>query len=441
MNAAQKFCTQDGTPLLNTTTLPSSQGETIRIDSAGLNVPPFDDEATRVISRDLTTGDLDPYKTMVNEPRAGAPTPPIDPEMTIPAMRLPIETPAPSGPIEPPPMPPPTRPLDTPQTGTLPDSAPLPPPPSAPLPQPPQAEAPPTVSASLPPPVSAPAPPPAQAPAAAAPQVYRPSPPVAAPKPGRKSKLPLVLGILAVLLLLLAGGGVAAYFLVLAPMLEARRVKPEPTPAPTPIVASSPTPEKNVVKEVPPYSAPEDAVQFVNSADKLDGKLKEHYVDFSFYYPQRWQKDPQSGVAGATNFAKVVRQLAADAPQEIFSVGWYESTGSPESDQLSYPRLVEQKSSQFAKDYPEYQKVSEGPTKAGVYDGYEFRFAARYRNTDRGDVDVWGRVIFVAPTDGSKRGVTLMMLASSLTDGVRGAADVGVKGELPITLESFRFGK
>ena len=99
MNAAQKFCTLDGTPLLDTTTLPSGQGETIRIDSTGLKVPTFDDEATQVISRkDLETGDLDPYKTMVNEPRAQAPAPPIDPEMTVPAMRVPMDTPAPSGP-------------------------------------------------------------------------------------------------------------------------------------------------------------------------------------------------------------------------------------------------------------------------------------------------------------------------------------------------------
>jgi len=37
--------------------------------------------------------------------------------------------------------------------------------------------------------------------------------------------------------------------------------------------------------EVPPYSPPANAVQFVNSNANLTGKLAEHYVDFSFYYP------------------------------------------------------------------------------------------------------------------------------------------------------------
>src|SRR5262249_398323 len=104
-------------------------------------------------------------------------------------------------------------------------------------------------------------------------------------------------------------------------------------------------------------------------------------------------------------------------------------------------RLVEQQSAQFAKEYPEYRKTSEGPTKAGTYDGYEFRFQGVYRNTDQGDVKIWGRVIFVPPVDGSKNGVTLLMLASSLAPEVKSVNDVGVKGELPMMIESFRFGK
>jgi hypothetical protein len=39
-----------------------------------------------------------------------------------------------------------------------------------------------------------------------------------------------------------------------------------------------------------------------------------------------------------------------------------------------------------------------------------------------------------------KNGVTIIMLATSLAAGVTGPEDVGVKGELPLILESFRFG-
>jgi hypothetical protein len=239
------------------------------------------------------------------------------------------------------------------------------------------------------------------------------------------------------------GAAAAGYFFVLAPMLEARRVKPEPTPAPTPIAESTPAPEKEVVKEVPPYSPPSDAVQFVNSADRLDGKLKEHYVDFSFYYREDWWKDPTAGVAGASNFAKVERRLPPDFTQENFAVGWYASAGSEEADRSVFPTLAQNLNAQFARNpnFSNYRKVSEGPVSVGVYKGYEFKFESESRNTEKGDIKIWGRVIFLPPVDGGKSGVTLLMLATDLAPELKSINDVGVKGELPMILESFRFGK
>jgi hypothetical protein len=451
-NDAQKFCTKDGTSLVDASA-GLAQGETVRLDSSELGTTQFDPEVTKVISRELPsqpTGDFDPYKTILAKSPDTTSDFSVSTGDLMPASMPPQPAPpypTSSGPIAPPP----------------PQSAPLPPPQSAPLP-PPQPQ-----SAPLPPPGSGPISAPSQplqnsssdvgqlTMASFAPQPLAsasgPLPTAAATPPPtpvvakKRSKLPLILGILVVLLLFGMGGLAAAYWFVVRPML-AKNAGPvshpepaRPSPAPENTPKESDAPKTESVKVVPPYVPPSDAVQFVNSKDKLEGKLAEHYVDFSFYYPQGWQKDPTAGVPGATNFAKVQRQLAADAPQEIFAVGWYESTGSPETDQLSYPRLVQQRSSQFAKDYPEYQKVSEGATKAGPYDAYEFRFTAIYRNTDRGDIKVWGRVIFVPPVDGSKKGVTLLMLASSLASEVKGVNDVGVKGDLPMLLESFRFGK
>ena len=102
--------------------------------------------------------------------------------------------------------------------------------------------------------------------------------------------------------------------------------------------------------------------------------------------------------------------------------------------------LAENLSAQFQKKFPGYRKVSEGETKAGVYDGYEFRFEGSSLNTAKGDLKLWGRVIFLPPQDG-KNGVTLLMLATSLAPELKSVDDVGVKGELPMMLESFRFGK
>ena len=414
-NDKQKFCTQDGVALVDAHSASAGQGETVRIDSAEL-----DDEITKAISKGLprmTGSGFDPYKTTVSAPQETSAVPSQE-----------TETPRTPAPATPPP-----------------DQVAAPPPVVPPAPEP--AVAPPPVTIVS----SATNVPPDQV-AAAAPVTPQVAPSAAAPvaptsrPPKKRSKLPLILGILFVLLLLGAGGLVAGYFFVLKPMLEAKRgVIVEPRgPKPTPAVVTTPdageTKSETPKIEVPPYSPPAHALQFVNSNANLTGKLAEHYVDFSFYYPDHWQKDPKAGVPGAGNFARVLRQLAPDAPQEIFAVGWYESTGSKDTDELSYPRLVEERSSQFAKDYPGYEKVSEGPTKAGPYDSYEFRFSAVYRNTERGDVKIWGRVMFVPPVEG-KKGVTLLMLASSLATEVRGPSDVGVKGDLPMMLESFRFGK
>lgn len=241
----------------------------------------------------------------------------------------------------------------------------------------------------------------------------------------------------------------AAVYFVAWPMLAKRTavspVEPEPQPSieatprtePTPDVANASPP----ANEPPAYTPPANAVQFLNSSNNLDGKLAENYVDFSFYYPRSWQKDPTAGVAGATNFAKVERRIPPDFTQENFAVGSYVSAGSADSDRAVFHTLAQNLSSQFAKKFPEYRKVSEGMTKAGVYEGYEFRFEGMSRDTAKGDLNLWGRVIFVPPVDGSKNGVTLLMLATSLAPELKTVEDVGVKGELPMLLESFRFGK
>ena len=95
---------------------------------------------------------------------------------------------------------------------------------------------------------------------------------------------------------------------------------------------------------------PPGTVKFENSNENLDGKLAEHYFDFSFYYPQSWKRDPKSGVAGATNFVAVDRSLPPDFTQENFAVGWYTSTGTFVGDLPSYPQRVEEYSNSLRED-------------------------------------------------------------------------------------------
>ena len=201
-----------------------------------------------------------------------------------------------------------------------------------------------------------------------------------------------MLGILAVLLALGVVGLGVAYIFVVRPMLAARRVAPaEPSPPakePTPNIQTSPSDlgskKANVAPEPPPYNPPADAVEFVNSKDHLDGQLAEHYVDFSFYYPNRWQKDPTAGKPGARNFAQVERRLPPDFTQENFAVAWNSSVAPVSENRVLFHTLAENLGVQFEKKFPGYRKVSEGETKVGVYDGYEFRFESLSQNTAKG---------------------------------------------------------
>jgi hypothetical protein len=205
-------------------------------------------------------------------------------------------------------------------------------------------------------------------------------------------------------------------------------------------VLTTATTSPTVRPPTPTPAPPPGTVQFVNSIKNLDGKLAEHYADFWFYYPKTWELDPLDGVPGATNFVHVERSLPPDLTQENFAVGWYSSTGSEESDRASFHALVETQSAQFGRLFPEYRKVSEGPTKIGIYHAYEFRYQGLSRNTQKGDIKIWGRVVFVPPVDGSNHGVTLSMMATSLAPGVHSVSDVGESGQTPIILRSFRLG-
>lgn len=183
---------------------------------------------------------------------------------------------------------------------------------------------------------------------------------------------------------------------------------------------------------------------YVNSRANFSGKLVEHYSDFSFDYPASWKLDPEAGKGADPNFVKVEREVVEGGREytlENFAVGWYTSTGTLAGDRALLPRLVGQLSSQFAQSIPNYQKLSEGETRLGQYDGYELRFKGEARDTPKGNVTIYGRTVLIPGGSAAKRnGVALIMLASSLVPEIEGAEDVGVKGETPVVLNSFRLG-
>ena len=308
------------------------------------------------------------------------------------------------------------------------------PPRSAPAAPPQQAAPPPARSVPLPPAQRAPA-----TPAAGGPPVAK-----------KKSKLPLILGILALLFVFGASALAAAlYFFVIKPRQNV--VQPD-----QPVVVKE-NPKENVntntnantsetktepAKTEPEYVAPPDTTKFTNSQAKLDGKLAEHYFDFSFYYPNNWAPDPKAGAAGSGNFAKVERRLPPDFTQENFAIRWYDSKGTYADDLPDFPKQVEQFSADLAKFFPGYRKVSEGPTKINSLDAYEFKWTGLSKGTEKGDLQLWGRVVFVPTGEaGNKNGAILSMFTTSLAPELSSVEDVGTKGEMPVILESFRFGR
>ena len=404
----QKFCTFDGGLLIAPQTF--DPNATIRATSIDLNAA-----SERPTSRDLPAGQelADPNATIIESypatvalPRTTGPTGrPTSVGADTADFGKPAEPPAAAPP--PPPPPPPTQ------------AIPPPPPP-------------PTEAAVSPAPTGAVSQP--------APLTQLPPPPAAA----KKSKAPWI--IAGVLLFLLLGGGAlaAVFFLVVKPRLDEiaatnqnRQIEntntntatPEPTiQQPSP----SPTPEDTFVP-------PAGTVQFTSSNDGLQGALAEHYFDFSFYYPEAWERISQPG---AQNFVGVERRIPPDFTQENFLVGWYTSTGTFVGDLSSYPKRVEEFSARLAKQVPDYRKVSEGPTKVNSMQGYEFRWEGTSKGTEKGDLRLWGRVIFV-PTgrEGDTTGATLNMFTTSLAPELSSVEDVGVRGDSPVLLDSFRFGK
>ena len=400
----QKFCTFDGGLLIAPQTF--DPNATMRATSIDLNAA-----SERPTSRDLPDPNatvMDNYPATVALPRNTGPT------------GKPTSAPntADFSKPEPPPPPPPSW------------SPPPPPPPGAQPSQPlqPPSPAPQHTSAPLT----------AQAPVASAPLPA----PAAAQK---KSKLPWIIGGL-LLLLLLGGGALAgAFFFIVKPRLDQvaeRRPENEPVARPTVEAAPSPSIEQPSPTPDEAFVPPPNTVQFQNSDANLDGKLAEHYLDFSFYYPKSWQRDSKAGVPGATNFVKVERSLPPNFIQENFAVGWYTSSGTFDGDRQNFPQRVQEYSAALAKAFDNYRKVSEGPTKINSLDAYEFRWEGLAKGTEKGDVNLWGRVVFL-PTGnaGDTAGATLSMLSTSLAPELSSVEDIGEKGEATVILDSFRFGK
>lgn len=214
------------------------------------------------------------------------------------------------------------------------------------------------------------------------------------------------------------------------------------TPTPTAIQnAADNSAAANAATNTP---ASTETLPFKNKSENLSDNLKKHYVDFSFDAPGKWELTEAGQAEDAANFVKIERNLPdrskGDFSQESFAVGYFTPSEDAAKNAANFPKIAAQLSAQLQKGLPDYKKVSEGKTKIGNLEGYEFRFQSHFEKTARAPLTVWGRVVLL-PKPNSKKGVTLTMLASSLAPEIKSVADVGEKGQLPIILKSFKFDK
>jgi len=252
-----------------------------------------------------------------------------------------------------------------------------------------------------------------------------PPPPQFAPQAVKSSRAPLVLGCLGLAFLVIVGIGIVAGIAIYSAANKNKR-------------------EMTVGVPPPPRPLAPNTVLFRNSPASLGPSLTAHYTDFSFAYPKTWTIDPASQTITSANFIKVEHNLVENAKEytiENFAVGWYTSSGTFEADKAVFPQVAKILSDQFAPNFSGYEKISEGETRIGNYDGYEFKFKSLSRHTAKGDVTLWGRAVMLPSGSPTRHtGPVLIMLASSLSPTVHSVDDVGVKGDLPIILNSFRVG-
>jgi hypothetical protein len=188
------------------------------------------------------------------------------------------------------------------------------------------------------------------------------------------------------------------------------------------------------------HAPPAASQHFVNSAAyALSPTLAQRYVDFSFDYPGDWTPDADNGAPTAQSFVRFVRADHAGATIESVAVGSYRVTGDPAADQAEAPRLLASLERQVSAT-PGYRRVSMAePTTVDGLPGYQLTFTAA-PVVAGATVNEFGRVILLPGPAGQPNGVTLLLLGTDRSGELHSVADLGAKGQLPVILNSFRFG-
>lgn len=173
---------------------------------------------------------------------------------------------------------------------------------------------------------------------------------------------------------------------------------------------------------------------YVNQKDKLPSGLQAKFVAFSFQYPRTFEIQPQ----GDANFVKVEKYTSAGKgnTSENFAVGYARFDDPNTTSEVLYNQLLDQLSQQMSTGFHNYKEVKRDYT---TVDGIKCRgalFQADFENAPQ--IKIFGKMIVVHPP-GKEYGVTLLMLGTSMSRDVKGAEDLGTKGDTADIVRSFTF--
>jgi hypothetical protein len=179
--------------------------------------------------------------------------------------------------------------------------------------------------------------------------------------------------------------------------------------------------------------------RFVNSRDNARTvALRDNYTDFSFDYPAGWSVTPQPVDGTAQNYVRVAAPMIDGYEPFAVHVGFASGTGDAEADRRTIQSGMRAFAHQYGSSFEDYRIVSVGPDRVGAHASHGWRFTAVARAVGGGaPVQIYGRGDIVLPP-GATRGVAIITLATSRTDEVTSAGQVGETGQLKALYESFR---
>jgi hypothetical protein len=184
-----------------------------------------------------------------------------------------------------------------------------------------------------------------------------------------------------------------------------------------------------------PKSVPKEQWDaYVNTKSSLPRSLQDKFIAFRFTYPKTFKVQPQSEV----NFVKVEKYAGTgeDNTAENFAVG--SASFDPPSAQSTalYDKLLDTLGKQIARSFHNYTESKRiDVTVAGITSRAAL-FQADFNDTAK--TMIYGKTIVVHPP-GKEKGVTILLLGTSLSRDIKKPDDLGIKGDTAEILQSFSF--